>query len=213
MEPSDSILLKSLQSAVGDDLLWGRILDDYRGRLRALVELRLNAMVRRRVDPSDILQEAMVDASRRLPEYLRHPEIPFYVWLRSLTKQRIAEAHRRNLGAQQRDMFREVSIDDPFCPTITSADLAARLVGHFTSPSHAAMRIEQRLALQVALEGLSEIDREILVMRHFEELSNSEAAAALGLKPTAANNRYLRALTRLRAALEETKPLSTPGSP
>lgn len=197
----DLELREKLEQATNDDCIWGEVLAEHRGRLRTMVELRMSRLIRGRLDPSDVVQEAMLDASRRLPEYLQTAEVPFYVWLRSLTKQRLAEAHRRHLGTGLRDAAREVSIDCQGKTAVTSATLAARLIGRFTSPSEAAFRAEQRIVLQQVLDDLSEIDREILVLRHFEEMSNSEAAAALGLQPTAANNRYLRALGRLRTAL------------
>ncbi len=194
--------LSRLVAAQRDDRVWGEILEQYRGRLRTMVDMRMNSLVRQRVDPSDVIQEAMIDASQRLPEYIENPSVPFYVWLRSLTNQRLAHAHRRNLGTKCRDAAREISLFHEAYPSATSAAIAARLAGQFTSPSNAVMLEEQKLKLQLALEKLEDIDREILVLRHFEELTNAEAAAVLGLQPTAANNRYIRALGRLKSAMQ-----------
>jgi RNA polymerase sigma-70 factor (ECF subfamily) len=112
------------------------------------------------------------------------------------------EQHRRHLGAKARDAGREISLYRGPFPEATTADLAAHLLGKLTSPSHAAMRIEQKIRLQEALNSLEPIDREILAMRHFEQLSNSEAAEALGLDKSTASKRYTRALVRLKEVLQ-----------
>ena len=201
MEPNSAEFLVELQQAQHDDRLWGTVLESFRARLRGMIELRLHAKVRGRVDPSDVIQETFVDASQRLSEFFENPAVPFYVWLRSLAGQRLALAHRRNLGTKARDAGREVSLYNQPLPGATSAALAAQLIGHLTSPSSAAVVVEQKLQLQTALDQLEPIDREILVLRHFEEMTNAESAAVLGLRPTAANNRYVRALERLRSVL------------
>jgi RNA polymerase sigma-70 factor, ECF subfamily len=202
MDSNSLEFLQELDAAQHDDRLWGKLLDRYRSRLRSMIDLRMHALVRGRVDPSDVIQEAFVDASQRLPEFVDNPTVPFYVWLRSLASQRLSLAHRRNLGVQARNAGREVSIFHSPFPAATSAIIAAQLVGHLTSPSSAAIAAEQKLKLQSALDELEPIDREILVLRHFEEITNAEAAAVLGLRPTAANNRYIRALGRLKSALD-----------
>ncbi|MEQ1903893.1 MAG: sigma-70 family RNA polymerase sigma factor [Pirellulaceae bacterium] len=193
--------LELLRCSQLDDVGWGRLLESFRPRLRTMIELRMHSLIRGRVDASDIIQEAMIDASQRLPEFLENPSVPFYIWLRSLTGQRLAAAHRRNLGTKARDSAREISIFEQPFPAATSAIIAANLIGQLTSPSNAAILEEQKLRLQHALDELEPIDREILVLRHFEELSNAEAAAELGLRPTASNNRYIRALCRLKSVL------------
>jgi RNA polymerase sigma-70 factor (ECF subfamily) len=154
-----------------------------------------------RVDPSDVIQEAFVDASRRLTDYVRQKPMPFFLWMRWLVGQRLATLHRFHLGVQARDVGREVSLHQGALPEATSAALAAQLVGRLTSPSIAAQRAELQLRMQHALNGMDAIDREVLTLRHFEQLSNSETAQVLGLKPSAAANRYLRALERLREIL------------
>ena len=127
--------------------------------------------------------------------------MPPYLWLRLVTGQRLAQVHRQHLGAAMRDAGREVSLYRGALPQASSASLAAQLLGHFTTSSQAAVRAERQVQLQAILNGLDELDREILALRHFEGLSNGEAAQVLGLSKTAANNRYVRALGRLRDLL------------
>ena len=178
---------------------WGRLLERHRARLRKLVALRLDPRLQGRVDPSDVIQEAYLDAARRLPEYARDPEpMPFYLWLRFLVGQRILEQHRFHLGAQGRDAGREVSLYRGPMPEATSAAIAAQLLGRQTSPSQAAIRAERKLRLQEALNRMDPIDREVLVLRHYEQLTNAEAALVLGLDKSAASKRYARALIRLK---------------
>jgi RNA polymerase sigma-70 factor (ECF subfamily) len=187
----------------GDDPdSWGRLLERHRARLRKLVALRLDPRLQGRVDPSDVIQEAYLDAARRLPEYAQEPErMPFYLWLRFLVGQRILELHRRHLGAQGRDAGREVSLYRGPMPEASSAAIAAQLIGRQTSPSQAAVRAERKLRLQEALNRMDPIDREVLVLRHFEQLTNGECARVLGLGESAATKRYLRALGRLKDIL------------
>jgi RNA polymerase sigma-70 factor (ECF subfamily) len=121
--------------------------------------------------------------------------------MRLVTGQRLAQVHRQHLGAAMRDAGREVSLYRGALPQASSASLAAQLLGRFTTASQAAIRAERQLQLQEILNGLDEMDREILGLRHFEQLSNGEAAQVLGLSKTAANNRYVRAPGRLRDLL------------
>jgi len=176
--------------------------EEHRGRLRKMIELRLDPRLRGRVDPSDVIQEAFLEASARLPEYQRNPAVPLFVWLRFITGQRLMIAYRRHLGTRARDAGREVSLDQGMGLAATSAVLAHQLLGHLTTPSQAAVRAERKALLENSLERMDPVDREVLFLRHFEELSNSETAGTLGISPTAANNRYVRALRRLRSALD-----------
>lgn len=185
----------------GDSRAWEQLLKENRARLRRMVALRLDRRLQGRVDPSDILQESFIDAARRLPEYAKNPSMPFFIWLRRLTGQRLMEQHRRHLGAQARDATREVSLYQGAFPEATTADLAANLLGELTSPSQAVIRIEQRKRLQDALDSLEPIDREILVLRHFEQLSNGEVSEVLSLDKSAASKRYVRAMERLKDVL------------
>jgi RNA polymerase sigma-70 factor (ECF subfamily) len=133
--------------------------------------------------------------------YLKRPQLSFYVWLRQLTTQRLIDVHRRHLKAEMRDVKQEISIDRR--GAATSASMAKRLVAQLASPSQAAMQAELIDQVGLALDRMDEIDREVLALRHFEELRNSEVAEVLGLKEAAASNRYFRALARLREVLEE----------
>jgi RNA polymerase sigma-70 factor, ECF subfamily len=203
MDQNSIEFMQDLCRAQTDNSFLGELLESHRARLRNMINLQMNELVRGRVDPSDVIQEAFVDATKRLPEFIGNPAVPFYVWLRSLATQRLAHVHRYHLGTQARDAGREATPYYHPLPAATSAAIAARLVGSLTSPSSAAVAAEHSLLLKKAMDALEPIDREILVLRHFEELTNAEAAAVLGLRPTAASNRYVRALEKLRAALQD----------
>jgi RNA polymerase sigma-70 factor, ECF subfamily len=189
------------RAARGDHQGWGALLERHRRRLRRMVALRLDQRLQGRLDASDVIQEAYLDASARLPEYLRQPAMPFFLWLRFLTGQKLLELHRRHLGAQRRDAGREVSLYRGSLPAASSAALAAQLLGHDTRPSEAAVRAERKIRLQEALNRLEPLDREVLALRHFEHLNNSEAAQVLGLREAAASKRYVRALKKLKEIL------------
>ena len=126
------------------------------------------------------------------------PPLPFFLWLRHITGEKLIDSHRRHLGAQMRDASQEVSLHRGALPQVTSFLLAEQLMGKLTTASHAAMRVEMKLRVQEALNSMDPHDREVLILRHFEELSNAEAAQVLGIKPSAAVNRYVRALKRLK---------------
>jgi RNA polymerase sigma-70 factor (ECF subfamily) len=162
-----------------------------------MVEIRLDRRVVGRVDPSDVLQEAYLDAARRVKDYLEKPEVDFFVWLRAQTWDRLVMLQRRHLGAERRAVGREVNA----LPTSSSAVLADRLLAKQTSPSQGAIRAEICDRVKKAVERLEPEDREVILMRHFEGLTNREAAQALGLQPSGASMRYGRALVRLREIL------------
>jgi RNA polymerase sigma-70 factor (ECF subfamily) len=168
-----------------------------------MIALRLDPRLAGRVSASDVLQDSYLEAAKRLDHLMAKPDLPPLVWLRLIAGQRLIDVHRQHLGAQMRDAGQEISINrnDGFFAA-SSICLAAQLVGAGTSPSEAAVRLEQRAKLEQALESLDPIDREVLALRHFEELGNREIAAMLGIEPSAASKRYLRALERLRAVLE-----------
>jgi RNA polymerase sigma-70 factor (ECF subfamily) len=193
--PSSELLLLGGQAALASAFM------DHRGRLRRMVELRLDRRVAGRVDASDVLQEAFLDASRQWDDYLARPPMSLFVWLRFLTGQRLMAIHRQHLGAQKRDAKQEVALGRPAIPQADSMSLAGRLLGQITSPSMAAMRIETQARLQQLVDRLEPLDREILALRHYEELTNQEAAEELGITPAAASKRYIRALERLKALL------------
>ena len=173
----------------------------YSERLEKMVRFRLDQRLWGRVDPGDVLQEAYLEISRRLNEYLGDPAVPVFVWLRRMTEQMLVNLHRRHLGAQIRDASLEVSLQRGRGSIGTSFSLAARLVADLTSPSQAAMREEMLIELREAFDEMDPIDREVLALRHFEELSNNEVAEILGLQKAAASNRYVRALSRLKSIL------------
>jgi RNA polymerase sigma-70 factor, ECF subfamily len=190
------------RAAAGDEAALAEFWQRHRKRLRQMVRLRLDRRLQGRVDPSDVLQEAFIDLAERLPEYAREFALPPYLWSRLVTGQRLVEVHRRHLGTAMRDAGREVSLYRGALPQASSASLAGQLLGRFTTPSQAAIRAERQVQLQAVLNGMDPMDREILALRNFEELTNGEASAVLGLSKTATNNRYIRALGRLRDLLQ-----------
>ncbi len=189
------------QAAQGDRQAWGQLLEQHRDRLRRMIAFRLDDRLRGRLDPSDVIQEAYLDASSHLDEYLQNPTMPFALWLRFLTGQKLLELHRYHLGTQARDAGREVSAFRGSLPEASSVVLAAHLADQLTTPSEAAIRAERQRLLQNALDRMDPLDREVLVLRHFEQLSNGEAAQVLGLDKSAASKRYSRALLRLKGIL------------
>jgi RNA polymerase sigma-70 factor (ECF subfamily) len=191
-----------IQAKAGDQQALAELFARYRDRLRRMVRLRLDRRMLGRIDPSDVLQDAYLDVARRFGEYAAAPRVPFYLWLRALAGQRLIDLHRRHLGAQMRDAGQEVSLYRGALPSASSASLAQHLLAGLTSPTQAAIRAEMQLRLQEAINGLAPIDREVVVLRHFEELSNAEAAEVLGLEPAAASKRYIRAIRRLKAVLD-----------
>lgn len=192
----------------GDQGAIGVLLEGHRARLKRVVSLRLDRRLRGRVDPADVLQDAFLEALRRFAEYLRDPSMPFYLWLRFIACQRLQALCREHLGAQRRDVRRERSIDEPAGPLATSEVLAARLLGSLTTPSQVLMRSEMKARLREALDSLEPFDREIIALRNFEQLGNSEAAAVLGLGVSAASKRYMRAITRLKEVLDQVPGMS-----
>jgi RNA polymerase sigma-70 factor (ECF subfamily) len=195
----DELLLERVRG--GDQEALAQIYTRYRERLRRMVKLRLDRRLQGRIDASDILQDAYLDILRRAPEYAARPELPFFLWLRMVTGQKLLEVHRRHLQTKMRDVGQEVSLYQGALPQADSASLAAQLLGRLTSASHAAIRAELQIRLQEVLNSMDDLDREILALRHFEELNNGEIAAVLGLSKAAASNRYVRALKRLKDEL------------
>jgi RNA polymerase sigma-70 factor (ECF subfamily) len=188
-------------AAQGDSGSWQALMGQSRGRLQRMVAFRLDQRLQGRVDPSDVLQDAYLEAWQDLGSYLREPAMPFFLWLRGIAGNKLRELHRHHLGTQMRDPRREVSIyGDAFSETTTAA-LAAQLLGNLTRASEEAVRAEIRLRLQDALNAMDALDREVLALRHFEQLSPSETAQVLGIKEKAAGMRYVRALRRLKEIL------------
>ena len=181
-------------------LVWNQ----HESRLRKLVKLRLDRRLQGRIDPEDVLQETFLDFASRVEEYVADSDMPFYLWLRFLTGQRLQLTHRHHLGTQMRDAGREVSLHRGAMPQATSISLAAGLLGRFTSVTQAVQRAELQQMLQEVVNDMEPLDREILALRHFEELSISETATVLGIKSTTASTRHVRALKRLREQLKNT---------
>lgn len=172
------------------------VFSQYRERLERMVAFRLDPRIRSRVDSSDILQEAFIEISRRIGEFISQPAVSCFVWMRQKTLQTLIDTHRRHFR-DKRDPKREVCFTLGADTHATSESIARQLVDEMTSPSQAAMNAEEIAGLQRALESMNEIDREVLALRHFEQLNNNQVAEILGTSPTAASNRYVRAATRL----------------
>jgi RNA polymerase sigma-70 factor (ECF subfamily) len=200
----------SRRAVSGDSEALALLFDGERPRLLRMIKLRMDQRLNGRVDAEDVLQEAFVDVMRRFDEYCAQysESIPLVLWFRLILGQRLVDFHRRHLGTQSRDAGLEISLQRGRWPQATSASLAAQLLGKLTSASRAAVRAEQRLMVQEALNRMEPIDREVLVLRHFEHLTNDEVALMLGLKKTAASQRYVRALRRLATILSAIPGLS-----
>jgi RNA polymerase sigma-70 factor (ECF subfamily) len=191
------------RAAGGDQLAMQELFALHRDRLKRMVHLRLSRRVQGRVDDSDVLQETFLDVSRRLPEYLADPKLPFYLWLRHMTGLKLAEVHRRHLGTQLRDADREVTLHRGGLPEADSVSLAAHLLGQLTTPSQAAIKAETGLMVQEALNSMDPVDREVLALKHFEQLTTSEIAQVLGMSKAGAGSRYLRAIKRLKVIMSQ----------
>jgi RNA polymerase sigma-70 factor (ECF subfamily) len=189
-------------AGAGDGDAVNRLLERHRESLRRMVQLRLDRALGARVDASDIVQEVLWEASRRLSDYLRDAKVPFHLWLRALAKDHLIDAHRRHRKAQRRSVDREQALAPEFADR-SSLDLAAQLRDNELTPAAATIRRELEARFLAALDQLDDEDAEIVLMRHHEQLTNSEAAQALGVSPAAAGMRHLRALRRLRAILGE----------
>jgi RNA polymerase sigma-70 factor (ECF subfamily) len=197
-EPHDRVA----RLLAGDEHALAELFAEHRERLWRMVHFRLDRRLQGRVDADDVLQEAYLDAVKRLPHFAESQPISPFVWLRLVTAQTLIDVHRRHLGAKMRDADREESIQARLAEG-TSVSLSFHLLAHLTSPSQAAARAELMALVEEALRGLSDTDREVLALRHFEELTNSEVAEVLGLERKAASIRYVRALARLKSVLEK----------
>jgi RNA polymerase sigma-70 factor (ECF subfamily) len=198
--PSETVRLTERLRAGHADALAG-LFDHYRARLLRMVDLRLDARVRSRLDPADVVQDAFLDAVKRLDDYIRDPKLPPFLWLRLIVGERLTTLHRHHLGTRMRDAGREVSLYREALPQASTAALASMLLGRQTSPTQAAQRAERLLRVQEALNSLDPTDREVLALRHFEQLNRAEAALALAITEEAGAKRYIRALKRLKDVL------------
>jgi RNA polymerase sigma-70 factor (ECF subfamily) len=192
---TDALLARS---AAGDRAARGELLERHRRRLKRMVAVRLDRRLAPRVDPSDVVQEALAEAAHRLDDYLRERPMPYYPWLRRLAWVRVDKAHRRHT-AGRRDVGRE---EPPGLPDRSAVALADRLLAGDTGPADAAERAERRAAVRAALDQLPPADREVLVLRYLERLATAETAAVLGVTENAVRLRHMRALERLRDHLD-----------
>ncbi len=178
-------------------------------RLRVMILLRLDRRIQGRVDVDDVLQEVYLEYARCIGSYEAYQGMPFRLWLRMIAGRKLQAVHRHHLGVAARDAEREVSLCVDPLPGVSSCSLAVQLLGRHTTPTQAAVRAELQLRLQVALNDMDAIDREILALRHFEELSNSDVASVLEISQAAASNRYVRALRRIRNLLVNAAPVDS----
>lgn len=187
----------------GDSQALAELFTRERERLWRVIQFRLAEPLRGRLAPEDVLQEAFLAASQRLKHYAESPATSPFIWLRMIVNQTLTDLHRQHLGAQRRDAAREVSLDGAPHVQATSASVAIQLVGGFTSPSGVAARKDLLNLVQGAIDQMDPIDREVLALRHFEELTNREVAEALNIEQKAASIRYVRALRRLKDILAQ----------
>ena len=186
----------------GDSAALATLFDSHRERLRRMVQFRMDARLRGRVDPDDIVQEAYLDAAQRAENLRGEDEHSGFVWLRLIVNQTLINVHRRHLGAKMRDVGREAHRSTVNESNSTAGSIVANLLGHMTSPTQAARRAEFQAQLEAGLSAMDPLDREVLALRHFEELSNAEVALELDMQPKAASMRYVRALKRLKEILD-----------
>jgi RNA polymerase sigma-70 factor (ECF subfamily) len=203
MNDTDPDIALVTRAAEGDKEAVGTLFARHRERLQRMVRLRMNPRLQGRLDASDIVQDAFVEITRRLDDYLQAPKLPFFVWLRHMTGLKLTELHRRHLGTEKRDARRELSLQLGPLPIADSASLAAQLMGKLTSPSQVAMKAEMRLRLQEALGKLDPVDQEIVALRHFEQLTNRETAEVLGMPTSTVSDRHFRAIRRLKQVLQD----------
>lgn len=202
MSDSNTIQLELLERAnAGKPQALGELLQMHRDSLVRIIKFRMDPRLRSRLDADDVVQDSFIEATQRF-ETFEAQEMPFFLWLRFITVQKLYQMHRRHLGAKARNANREISIFSTPQPQATSAMLAAHLLGKHTSPSVAAMRAERSLKVERVLNSMSDVDREILALRRFERLKNDEVAKLLKISRTAASNRYIRALERLQKEMK-----------
>ncbi len=192
--------LEALEAAEDRSTALATQFDRHRHRLLRMIELRMDPAMRQRVGASDVLQETWLEVSGRIADWLADPRMPFFVWVRFIAAQRLQKLRRYHVGAKKRSLEQQVGLGA--FARATSVALTDRLIVSGISPSGAAVRAEMRLQLEDALETMPPTDREVLVLRHFEQLSNNEVATELGISVSAASRRYVRALDRLRTVLD-----------
>jgi RNA polymerase sigma-70 factor (ECF subfamily) len=186
----------------GDEDAINGLLARHRQAIRRMIDQRMDKVVQRRVDASDIVQDVMIEANRRIGDYLANPTMPFQLWLRHMARDRLIDAHRRHRVASNRSLDREVSLAVPDGPDQSQTDLVGQIADRELTPAAAATWHELERRFAEAVERLEDDDRQIVLLRHFEHLSTADAAAVLGLSKPAAGMRYLRAMRRLRVLLD-----------
>jgi RNA polymerase sigma-70 factor (ECF subfamily) len=186
----------------GDREALGDLFSVHRERIGRMIRFRMDRRLAARIDADDVLQEAFLAARSRIDNFLAEPQGSFFVWLRMIALQTLFDQHRHHIGAEMRNAGRDVRLDHPDLGN-TSLCLAAQLAGTITSPSDAAAGVEMMQRLEQAIGTMADLDQEIIAMRHFEDMTNVESAEALGISPTAASNRYVRAIARLKEILTE----------
>jgi RNA polymerase sigma-70 factor (ECF subfamily) len=179
------------------------LLDRHRDALRRMIQLRLDQKIQRRVDVSDVVQEVLIEAKRRLKDYLDNPAMAFHLWVRQIAKDRIIDAHRRHRVSAKRSIDREQALIVPGDNDHSTMELAGKLCDPSLTPAAAATQREIAKQVELAIGMLPDVDREIILMRHYEQLSNQDIAAVLQLSEPAASMRYLRALRRLRELIDQ----------
>jgi RNA polymerase sigma-70 factor (ECF subfamily) len=199
-EPKDIPALLT-RAAAGDQQARDELVAPYRDRLWRMVRLRLDRRLHGRVDAADIVEEARAEIGKRLADYAAHPDVSLFLWMRQVTGERLQAAHAAHLGLTADAAGQDVSLFRGALPEANSVSLAAQLLGRFVSAGEEAERAERQFRLQEALNGMDLRDREILALRHFEEMDIAEAAHVLGISRSEASNAYVRALKRLKDIL------------
>lgn len=194
------------QAKGGDESAVNALMDQHRNSLRQLIRMRLDQKIQRRIDVSDVVQDVLVEANRRLQRYLNDPIMPFHLWLRQIAKDRIIDAHRRHRVSAKRSVDREQQLASPRGYDQSSVHLASLLGDEQLTPAAAAVQQELAQRVEEAIAQLEERDCEIIVMRHYEHLSNQEIGEVLNLTEPAASMRYLRAIRRLKKLMTERLP-------
>jgi RNA polymerase sigma-70 factor, ECF subfamily len=197
--PGENQLLERV--AQGDQNALAELFSRHRDRLWRMVTFRMDPRLHGRIDADDVLQEAWMSAVQRIDHFLVDASRSIFVWFRLITSQTLVDIHRRHLGTQKRNAGHEFSIDRGWSSSSTSTSLSFHLLDQLTTPSEAALKEEMTRKLNEALAEMKDIDREVLALRHFEQLTNREAAQVLGISEQAASDRYLRALSRLKTAM------------
>ncbi|QDT08501.1 sigma-70 family RNA polymerase sigma factor [Planctomycetes bacterium K23_9] len=199
-EPSDR---QVREMRAGNQQALAEVFSLYTQRLRQIIRFRLDYRLANRISDSDVLQESFIAAARRLEHFETQADMPAFLWLRLITQQQLVDLHRQHLQAEMRDVRKEVSLPGHSPSPHTSLAIAAQLAGRNTAVSEVMSRGERIEKLEAALNQMDEIDREVIALRHFEELSNIETAKVLNIETSAASKRYLRAMRRLADLMQD----------